>query len=132
MTDRLRGMTRILKVQDQLKRMADWRLAEAERGAAEIVDAQAEIRRFMGGDTPLGSLAASAAAQSRRLAARGIAAARTVEQEAEAMRDATARQKLVAKSLEALTREEAASRERKDLERMIEGLAGRGGGGPAD
>ncbi|WP_165361404.1 hypothetical protein [Lichenibacterium ramalinae] len=52
--------------------------------------------------------------------------------EAEAMRAVTARQKLVAKSLEALSREAAAAKERKDLERMIEGLAGRAAGPGGD
>ena len=55
-----------------------------------------------------------------------VAASAEVAAAADAMRDATARQKLVAKGVGALAREEAAARERKDLERLIEGFAARG------
>lgn len=118
-------MKRVLAVQDQLKRSADWRLLAAERTAADIEAAQADLAAFMAQDDLVGPLAAVAAAQARRLAMRGTAAARAVEVEAAAMREATARQKLVAKGVETLAREEAAARERKDLERLIEGFAGR-------
>lgn len=126
MTDRLKGMRRILKVHDQLKRTADWRLAAAERTAVEIDEAKGELQRFIGRGLLTGAFASAAVAQARRLETRGAAAAQAVAVEAEAMRDATARQKLVAKSVEALAREEAGWRERKDLERLIEGLAARG------
>ena len=120
-----KAMKRVLKVQDQLKRSADWRLAEAERVSAEIADAQAELWRFMDDAVLTGAFAAAAAAQSRRLDSRGSEAAQIVEAERIAMQEATARQKLVAKTLETLSREDAAARERKDLERLIEGFAGR-------
>ncbi len=132
MTDRLKALKRVLKVQDQLKRSADWRLAEAERASSEIAEAQAELWRFMDGTVLTGAFAAAAAAQSRRLDTRGNEAARVVEAERTAMQEVTARQKLVAKALDSLSREDAAARERKDLERLIEGFAGRGatpGGG---
>ena len=127
MTDRLKAMKRILKVQDQLKKSADWRLAEAERASAEIADAQTELWRFMDGTVLTGAFASAAAAQSRRLDVRGSEAARVVDTERAAMQDATARQKLVAKTLDTLSREDAAARERKGLERLIEGFAARGG-----
>ncbi|MGI3900449.1 MAG: hypothetical protein ACRYGP_24655 [Janthinobacterium lividum] len=126
MTDRLKALKRVLKVQDQLKRSADWRLAEAERVSAEIADAQAELWRFMDDTLLTGRFAAAAASQSRRLDTRGSAAAQVVDTERTAMQEATARQKLVAKALDTLARENAATRERKDLERLIEGFAGRG------
>lgn len=127
MTDRLRGLRRILKVQDQIKREADWRLSEAERAAAEVEAARTDLATFLDGDAIVGPLAVTAASQLRRLDARGIAAARAVEEEARAMREATARQKLVAKGVDTLAREEDAARERKDLERLIEGYAARAG-----
>lgn len=118
-------MKRVLAVQGQLKRHADWRLLAAERTAADIEAAQADLATFMARDDLVGPLAAVAVAQARRLATRGAAAAQAVDVEAAAMREATARHKLVAKGVEALAREEAAARERKDLERLIEGFAGR-------
>ena len=125
MTDRLKAMKRVLKVQDGLKRSADWRLAEAERDAAEVEASKAELARFLDGALLTGPLAGIASAQARRLDLRAAAAAEAVTAETEAMRDATARQKLLAKGVEALAREEAAGRERKDLERLIEGFAAR-------
>ena len=127
MTERLKALRRVLKVQDQLKRSADWRLAEAERASAEVETAKDELARFRDGALLVGPLAGAAAAQARRLDARGIDAAAVVAAEAEAMRDATARQKLLAKTVEALGREEAAARDRKELERLIEGFAARPG-----
>ncbi len=131
MTDRLKAMKRVLKVQDQLKRSADWRLADAERAAAEVEASKAELARFLDGALLTGPLAGIASAQARRLDMRATAAAEAVAAETEAMRDATARQKLVAKGVDALAREEAAARERKDLERLIEGVVARGDGGGA-
>ena len=128
MTERLKALKRVLKVQDQLKRTADWRLAEAERAAGAVEQAKADLAEFLARTELTGPLAGLAVAQARRLAAQGVAAARAVEAEAEAMREVTARQKLVAKGVETLAREEAAARERKDLERLIEGLAGRAAG----
>ncbi|WP_245496651.1 hypothetical protein [Lichenibacterium ramalinae] len=132
MTERLKALKRILKVQDQLKKTADWRLAEAERAAGDVEAAKLDLADFLVRADLVGPLAGLAVAQARRLDAQGQAAARTVASEAEAMRAVTARQKLVAKSLEALSREEAAAKERKDLERMIEGLAGRAAGPGGD
>ncbi|WP_237477858.1 hypothetical protein [Lichenibacterium dinghuense] len=123
MTDRLRAMRRVLAVQDGLKRSADWRLAEAERAAADVEAARGDLARFRDAELPTGALAAAAAAQARRLDARAAAAAAAVAAGAEAMREATARQKLFGRAVEALAREEAAARERRDLERLVEDLA---------
>ena len=128
MTERLKALKRVLKVQDQLKKTADWRLAEAERAATAVETARDDLAGFLSRADLVGPLAGLAVAQARRLAVEGQAAARTVAAEAEAMRAVTARQKLVAKGVEALAREEAGARERKDLERLIEGLAGRAAG----
>ena len=128
MTERLNALKRVLKVQDQLKRSADWRLAEAERAAAEAEASAGELADFVARADLIGPLAGLAVAQARRLAVQGQAAARRVAAEAEAMREVTARQKLVAKGVDTLAREEAAAAERKELERLIEGLAGRAGG----
>ena len=126
MTDRLKAMKRVLKVQDQLKRSADW----AGRAGARLGRDRGCSERSValhGRHLLTGAFAAAAAAQSRRLDTRGSAAAQVVEAERLAMQEATARQKLVAKALETLSREHAAARERKDLDRLIEGFAGRSG-----
>ena len=125
MTDRLKALRRVLKVQDQLKRSADWRLAESQRVAGEIAASKVELARFRDGELLTGPLGIAAAVQARRLDARGIEADAAVAAEAETMRDATARQKLVAKGVETLARDEAAARDRKDLERLIESFTTR-------
>ena len=125
MSERLKAMKRVLKVQDQLKRSADWRLAEAERTAAEVEAAKSEFIAFLARTDLSGPLAGLAVRRTQRLAVEEHAAARVVASETEAMREVTARQKLIAKSVDALARDEAAVRERKDLERLIEGFAGR-------
>ncbi len=123
--DRLNSMRRILKVQDGIKRMADWRLAEAERERAEAEEARSAIAAFVDGEVLTGPLAAAAVSQARRLAEREAAAARRVAVEAEAMRDATARQKLAGRAVADLDRAERQRGERKDLERLIEAFAAR-------
>ncbi len=125
MTDRLQGMQRLLRLQGDIKRMADWRLAEAERASAEVEEAQRALAAFVDGEVLTGPLATAAIGQAKRLNVRAVAAVRRVESEADAMREATARQKLAGRMVEELGRAERAARERKDLERLIQGLAGR-------
>ncbi len=125
MTDRLNGMRRILKVQDGLKCMADWRLAEAERERAEAAEARSAVAAFVNGEVPTGPLAVATISQARRLGEREAAAVRRVATEAEAMRDATAGQKLAGRVLAELDRAERQRAERKDLERLIEAFAAR-------
>ena len=129
MTDRLKALRRVLKVQDQLKRSADWRLAEAQRVVAEVAASKVELARFRDGELLTGPLGVAAAVQARRLDARGIDAEAVEAAETQAMREATARQKLVAKGVETLARDEAAARDRKDLERLIESFTARRGAG---
>lgn len=132
MTARLAALRRVLAVQDQVKRIADWRLAEAERSAAEVGDAQAALAGFLDAAAVVGPLALLAQAQARRLDAREAAVAGRVAAEADAMRDAAARQKLLAKAVDVLARDEAALRERKDLERLADTCAGRAGAADPD
>ncbi len=121
MTDRLKSMKRILKVQDGIKRMADWRLAEAERERAEAAEAGRALAAFIDREMLTGPLATAAVAQSGRLGEREAAAVLR----AEALRDATARQKLAGRAVADLGRAERQRAERKDLERLVEAFAAR-------
>ncbi len=123
MTDRLKSMKRILKVQDGIKRMADWRLAEAERERAEAAEAGRALAAFIDREMLTGPLATAAVAQSGRLGEREAAA--VLQAEAEALRDATARQKLAGRAVADLGRAERQRAERKDLERLVEAFAAR-------
>ena len=126
MTDRLVALTRIAAVQRQIKRIADWRLAEAEREAAEIAEAQAAIDAWIADETPTGLLAEAAVRQARRTALRGAQAANAVAAASTAAREAGARDKLVERRRGEVARDERAAQERKTLERLVEAFAARG------
>ena len=125
MNDRLVGMKRILKVQDQVKRMADWRVAEAERHKRDIEDAQQALATYLADTVPEGALAAAAVAQTRRLVHRGTAATENLADETRKAREAQGRQKLVERFVDALTKDERTARERKDLAALIEAFTNR-------
>ena len=120
MNDRLVGMKRILKVQDQVKRIADWRVADAERHKQEIEEAQRALVAYLDDAVLEGALAAVAVAQTRRLVRRGTAAAENLAAEIDMAREAQGRQKLVARLVDALGHEDRMARERKDLDALIE------------
>ena len=71
MTERLKALKRVLKVQDQLKKTADWRLAEAERAATAVETARDDLAGFLSRADLVGPLAGLAVAQARRLAVEG-------------------------------------------------------------
>lgn len=132
MNDRLVGMKRILKVQDQVRRIADWRVAEAERHKREIDDAQQVLAAYLADTALEGALAAAAVAQTRRLVRRGTAAADSLAEESRTAREAQGRQKLVARFVDALTHDERTARERKDLAALIEAFTNRAARPDAD
>ncbi len=132
MNDRLLGMKRILKVQDQVKRMADWRVAEAERHKREVEEAQRVLAAYMDEAVLEGALAAAAVAQTRRLVQRGTAADANLAAETGKAREAQGRQKLVARFVDALTHEDRTARERKDLDVLIEAFTNRAARPDAD
>ena len=120
MNDRLVGMKRILKVQDQVKRIADWRVADAERHKRDIEDAQRALAAYLDDAALEGALAAAAVAQTRRLVRRGTAAAESLAAETDTAREAQGRLKLVSRLVDALAHEDRTARERKDLDFLIE------------
>ncbi len=132
MNDRLLGMKRVLKVQDQIKRIADWRVAEAERHKREIEDAQRVLAAYLDDSALEGALAAAAVAQTRRLVRRGTAADESLAAETDKAREAQGRQKLVARFVDTLAHEDRAARERKDLAALIEAFTNRAARPDAD
>ena len=125
MNDRLNGMKRILKVQDQVKRIADWRVVEAERHKREIEEAQRLLAAYLDESALEGALAAAAVAQTRRLVRRGTEAAESLASETDKAREAQGRQKLVARCVDALTQDDRTARGRKDLDTLIEAFTNR-------
>ena len=85
MADRLKSLRRIEAVQAQMVRLAEWRLAAAERSCREAADDQARLRDYIAADDPHGLPLARAALQSIKDVDRKLASAdreRTVQKTA--------------------------------------------------
>ena len=76
MRDRLEAMRRVLAVQQQVKRLAEWRLAAIGQQTAELTDARTALDRFVEGADLPGGLAGLALRQRSRLAERQAASER--------------------------------------------------------
>lgn len=125
MSERLRSMQRIVAVQAQRKRLAEWRLAAIETRKAAVVAARADLAAFVEDANLAGPLATLALGQHRRLAER------EAQTEAERVRQLTAvqaaerRHRLAERITEAAAAEDRVAEERRSLERLIESTVGR-------
>ena len=122
MNDRLVGMKRILKVQDQVKRIADWRVAEAERHLKrEIEDAQQALAGLSGRNRPRrGTRGRGRRPDATAGPARNRTRPRASRTRPTRREKPTGRQKLVARFVDALAHDDRTARERKDLAALIE------------
>lgn len=123
MKDRLRAVQRLLVLQEQAKRLAEWELAAIETRQREVAEARESLDRFAEASGLSPSLASVAMRSRRRLAARALAAeGEHAAQKASAM-EARGRLKLAERLLEVLTQEDRRLSERQELERLIEAFA---------
>ena len=123
MKDRLSAMRRVLAVQGQVKRLAEWQLAALEARKRELDDLGRELECFNDSPEVSGHLALLGLRQRRRLAARASQAESERQVQAEATRDARSREKLAEQLVADLTAEDRRSRETRDLEALIEAFA---------
>lgn len=126
MTRRLKTMRRILAVQSQVKRLAEWQLSAIENRQREIEVLGRDLDGFIEQANLAGSLADLALRSRRRLAVGEAAADKERVLQAEATREARSRAKLAERMVEALAADERRVRERQDLDGILEGLANRG------
>ncbi len=120
MSDRLATMRRIAKVQAQMKRMAEWKLAATEQKLAATEADRLALNAFVDTGAGLGDLAQLAMRQTARLALREKAMAAKREQASAAAFEARRRSKTADLATDAMAREERDATERRDLERLIE------------
>ena len=118
-------MRRVLAVQDQLKRLAEWRLADAEALRRDLEAEALALDGFIDRSELSDPLATTAMNHRRRVAGREAAAKETIEQETKATTEARSLHRLAERMIGGLKTDIARERERQDLERLLEDLAGR-------
>ena len=127
MSARLRSMRRILGVQAQIKRLAEWDLAAAEQRQRDIEAQRQALDALIDGGDLSGALATAALRHRRKVQGREQEAEQERAAKALATRDAQARCRLAERLVADLDGQDRAARERQDLEWLIESAAGRGG-----
>lgn len=129
MNRRLAKISRIVAVQKQIHRLAEWQLADLQRQEAELQERARLLIESLNGDTPLhGLFVESTAKQLRRV---GVASGAVAEaREAQTERVVGERRKL--RHVERIEEETALDAERQDeksrLEQIIESALGRANG----
>ncbi len=127
MADRAKALGRVLAVQRQVVRLAEWRLAALQRQCAEIKDDQACLQAFVAGEEALTPLL-SAAAFGRGQSLLQAAAERESQAQAQSVATDAARQRerLAEKLVEAVRAEARRAAEKRHLEEAVEAWARRG------
>ncbi|HEX4766137.1 MAG TPA: hypothetical protein VH414_07645 [Lichenihabitans sp.] len=125
MSERLDAMRRLMRLQGQVKRLAEARLAEAEAERREIEAAQRDLDAFVGEAPVAGKLASLVVVQRRRLGAQAVLAGQKVDRQAQETREARTRLKIAERMAETLGAEDRQLQERKEFERLLDGMMGR-------
>ncbi|MQT12736.1 hypothetical protein [Segnochrobactrum spirostomi] len=123
MADRTKKVARILKVQQDMQKLADWRLATLRREAGELAVAQEEIVAVFNDDDRLhGILIDPMARRLRMLAAEADRVkVETVAQEQRVLVQSR-KLKQTERLLERTTQEEERARERRELEALLDAV----------
>ena len=125
MSERLRSLKRVHKVQAQVKRLAEARLATIERRKDELDTALRDIGDFLNDSATIGDLAAQAIRQAQRLAVREATTERERAVQAKVLYEAQSRLTMMEHQVEDLDREHRRTEERRDLERILDAFANR-------
>jgi hypothetical protein len=121
MSARLKSMRRIVEVQRDLRRAAEWRRAELERRLAALQEGERELVRFLSGENAFSGLfAASLAGRLRSLAAEIEEAKRALAAQAEVVLREAGREKRAERLAATLRREERRGEERNELAAAVE------------
>lgn len=123
MADRTKKVARILKVQQDMQKLADWRLAMLRREAGELAVAQEEIVAVFNDDDRLhGILIDPMARRLRQLAAEAHRVkVETAAQEHRVLAQ-TRKLKQTERLLERTAQEEERARERRELEALLDAV----------
>ena len=125
MKDRLRSMRRVLAVQEQVKRLAEWQLTSAETRQRELEGEAQELDGYIARSAIGDPLSNAAMGQRRRVAGQEVANTEAVVRERQAVTQARSLHRLAERMLDTLETDDERLRERRDLERLIEELCGR-------
>ena len=112
-------MQRIVAMQAQRKRLAEWKLAEIETRKAAVKAAQTELGSYMEAAELTGPLAVLALKQTRRLAEREAETEAERNRQQAAVQAAERRHRLAERIAEAAAAEDRMIRERRGLETLI-------------
>jgi hypothetical protein len=128
---RLRAIQRIAGVQEQLRRSAEWKLADLQRQESALRKRESDLVSFLGGGHAFSGLFAAAMARRFRTLSEEIAAVGRAKdaQRAHLMRQA-GRAKRAERLLARLEMKDRSSREAQDLNDLLEQLAGRAKASP--
>jgi hypothetical protein len=125
--ERLRSMRRILAVQEQTHRLAEWKQAAARRDAAALEARREGLLAFLDGDGGLSPLFAEAAMKQLKLIEAETATALQRRESAEADVVSQARRAGVAQTMVGTAKVEAArADEREALAQAIEAMVSSG------
>lgn len=125
MTDRLDSMKRLVRLQHQVKRLAEAELQTAISRKSEIEAMALGLDGLIGSPDHAPALVKMAMGQRRRVAVRHTEATRSLEAQGEATLEARSRFRLAERLVETIAEEESRVQERKDLERLIQAMANR-------
>ena len=120
MSERLHALRRIAKVQAQMTRMAEWRLAGTERRLAELASRRETLDSFLLAGDVGRDLAALALRQTQNLGTTERRTAEERERDAAALLAARRMSQQVETTTAELARAERDIAERQDLERLME------------
>lgn len=123
--DRLKSMQRIVAVQAQRKRLAEWKVAEIEGRKHACATARIELGTYMEEANLAGPLAGLALKQARRLAERAAQTETELQLQRAAVQAAERRHRLAERITETVEVEHRALQERRSLERLIESAMAR-------
>jgi hypothetical protein len=125
--DRLARVERLLAVQEQMRRTAEWELAATRRHAAEIRDSEAELMARLSQEGPLHGLFLDAAARRLKALARDAAAADALAARQEAAaRERALEQKRSERRIGHLAAEGRREDERRDALDRLDAIVARG------
>lgn len=131
MTARLNSAQRIVRVQRDLRRVAEWRHAEIERRVQSLEQARRDLVRFLSEEHAFsGLLAGNLARRLKSLASEIEEARAALAAQAEAVLKEARLGKQAERVAESLAREARRSDERQELMAAIEGAAARGPASP--
>lgn len=120
MTERQRSLARVVALQGKMQRIAAAKLATADAQQREIAASREALQAFVASADLTGALAVHAITATRALVAREAEAEAHRKSLAEARQAVETKLKLAERLAETVDREEAASAERRALERLIE------------